>query len=320
MTHREQLVTVAIPLYRSARFIDNIAANIDALTCENREVLISDRHGLDDALDQLERRYRDDSRVRILRATDGIDWVAHYNELLKAASGTYFCCMPHDDSFPPGYVSRLVAALEARPDAIVACGTTWVGEDGATSASPVFVPAPLGADERPSVDVALRLLLFWDLHSVIHGVFRRDLLMRHRLFLPRTRDGVFADICWAFAMTLYGRVESVPDAACLKRREPSSASIGWRYGIRQGINEYRVMCTVLWTSPHPRLRVIRGIGILTYVAIARLVWRALRLALGKPKARGPNTARVWLVGALWRWLAPRGAGDVAPRPHVGRIR
>ena len=82
------LVTIAVPLYRSARFVDNIVSNIAALTYDPVEILISDRHGFDDAIDQLEARYRRDPRVRILRARDGIDWAAHYNELLKAATGT----------------------------------------------------------------------------------------------------------------------------------------------------------------------------------------------------------------------------------------
>ena len=118
------LVTIAVPLYRSARFVDNIVSNIAALTYDPVEILISDRHGFDDAIDQLEARYRRDPRVRILRAGDGIDWAAHYNELLKAATGTYFCCMPHDDAYAAGYIDGLVARIASRPDAIVACGVT----------------------------------------------------------------------------------------------------------------------------------------------------------------------------------------------------
>lgn len=315
---RAPLVTVAIPLYRSARFVDNIVSNIGMLTYEPVEILISDRHGLDDAIDQLEVRYRQDPRVRFLRATDGIDWAAHYNELLKAATGTYFCCMPHDDAYATGYVEGLVARLEACPDAIVACGVTHYDDTVTSKFS--FTPPPVGPDEPPSVEVALRLLLFWGVFQLVHGIFRRDLLLRHRLFLPRTRGTVFADICWAFSIVLYGRVEWVPGIECVKHYQTSSASSHWHYGVWQGIEECRVMSAALWASPHPRLRVLRGIAVLIYVALVRIAWRILRRAIGRSAARGPSTARSRAFGPLWRWLAPRGVEGVAPKLHVGRVK
>ena len=38
------LVTVGIPLYRSARFLPSIIENLEALDYSNMEILISDRH------------------------------------------------------------------------------------------------------------------------------------------------------------------------------------------------------------------------------------------------------------------------------------
>jgi hypothetical protein len=60
--------------------------------------------------------------VRIVGAADRLTWVEHYNWLLDTARGEYFMWMPHDDEFPAGHVSSLVAALEERPDAVLAHG------------------------------------------------------------------------------------------------------------------------------------------------------------------------------------------------------
>lgn len=317
-TTRAPRVTVAVPLYRSARFVDNISANIDVLTYDSIEILISDRHGLDDAIDQLERRYGADRRFRFLRASDGIDWAAHYNVLLQAATGTYFCCMPHDDSYPPLYVDRLVASLEANPSAILACGVTHLADAAGARQASSMLPPPVGPDEAPSVEVSLRLLLFWGLFFTVHGVFRRDVLMRRGLLLPRMHKTVFADICWAFAMTLHGRVQWVPDAACTKRFHRGSASSGWKYDVRQAMEECRVMSAALWASPHPRIRVVRGIATLVYVAVVRTAWRSIRTPIGLSSARGPNRARTRAFGLLWRWLAPADGTHEMPPLHVGR--
>jgi glycosyltransferase involved in cell wall biosynthesis len=53
-------VSVAIPLYRSARFMDIIIANIEAMPKQDIEILISDRHCFDDTIDRLMERYATD--------------------------------------------------------------------------------------------------------------------------------------------------------------------------------------------------------------------------------------------------------------------
>ena len=84
---RTPLVSVAIPLYRSRPFVDVIARNIEAIDYPSTEILISDRHQEDDALDILAARFAGNRRIRILRARDRLDWVDHYNLLLTAATG-----------------------------------------------------------------------------------------------------------------------------------------------------------------------------------------------------------------------------------------
>jgi len=48
------LVSIFVPLYKSRPFLSNIKANLEALSYQLVEVLISDRHLLDDILDHLQ--------------------------------------------------------------------------------------------------------------------------------------------------------------------------------------------------------------------------------------------------------------------------
>lgn len=199
-------------------------SNIAALTYDPVEILISrNRHSFNNAIDQLEARYRRDPRVRILRAGDGIDLGgALQRAAAKAATGTYFCCMPHDDAYAAGYIDGLVARIASRPDAIVACGVTRY-DDLETSESS-FAP-PIGPDEAPSVELALRLLLFWGVFQLVHGVFRRDLLLRHPCS-SRARAGPSLRISagrsrWSCTR----RVEWVPGIECVKHVISSRAPV-----------------------------------------------------------------------------------------------
>ena len=82
-----RLVSVGIPLYRSHPFLDSLRANCAALAAEdNVEVIISDRHGLDDAIDVLRSEWGHDPRFRFLAADDRLNWIEHMNLLLRAAT------------------------------------------------------------------------------------------------------------------------------------------------------------------------------------------------------------------------------------------
>ena len=105
-------ISIVIPLFKSRRFVRVIYTNIKRLENENLEIIISDRHCYDNAIDILKGLLKSDERVRFIQSDDKIGWVDHFNELLQIAQGTYFMWMPHDDSFPRGYVKSLVESLE----------------------------------------------------------------------------------------------------------------------------------------------------------------------------------------------------------------
>ncbi|MEO8541606.1 MAG: hypothetical protein ABI577_17830, partial [bacterium] len=76
------LVSLAIPLYRSLRFLDVITENIRNADYPNLEILVGDRHLADDTIEQLRIRFVGDSRLRFITSRDEVSWVDHYNLLL----------------------------------------------------------------------------------------------------------------------------------------------------------------------------------------------------------------------------------------------
>ncbi|HSG44839.1 MAG TPA: glycosyltransferase family A protein [Anaerolineales bacterium] len=117
-------VTVGIPLYSSARFIDTIIANIEAIQKRGVEILISDRHCKDNAIERLKQRCGDDSQIRFFKAQDELDWVGNINFLLQEAKGEYWRFLPHDDISPIGSLEALISALDDNQDTILAYDPT----------------------------------------------------------------------------------------------------------------------------------------------------------------------------------------------------
>ena len=246
------LVTVAVPLYRSRRFLQIVTDNLDAIDYPHLEILVSDRHHADDAIDVLKARYRADARFTFVTATDEIDWVDHFNLLLRQATGTYFLWMAHDDSYPADYVRQLVAALEQHPDAVLAFGQVdSVSVDGFLPAFP-FTPPPVTNDEVWSMRSALKVLTLWQLWIAFRGVIRRDVVARRDLYLRHTYRNIRADIYWVFALLLSGRLLYVASCRCTKRFERGSGGAAWRFGPRQSLNACRVLRSYL--HDHARSR------------------------------------------------------------------
>jgi glycosyltransferase involved in cell wall biosynthesis len=258
------LVTVAIPLYESRRFLEIIAENIRNADYPNLEILVSDRHLADDTVEQLRGQFAGDQRLRFITAEDGLSWVDHYNTLLAAASGEYFLWMPHDDSYPPGYIGALVARLEGAPDSVLAFGYCDAehpdGQHTIDSDLPPIVPGEVWSPRS-----ALRLLFGWDLGVAMRGVFRRSAVADAGLWLPQTRGRAHADTCWLFGMALLGRFEFVPEARCLKRFYPTSTHAQWR--PLPPIELTRVLTRYLRDLvPSPRERIL-GVSILWFGAV-----------------------------------------------------
>jgi GT2 family glycosyltransferase len=221
-------VTVAIPLHASARWVENVIANVQALPPIVTEILISDQTLVDDAAERIRARLTDDPRVRIETAAAGLGFVAHYEQLLARARGEYFMWMPHDDIFDPGWVPILAAALDAHPKAWLAFGRLeWVETDGVTP----FWNWPLGFARGALDDAqATRLMVEGKAFHAFRGVFRREVIRAAEVRMESATSIANVDQEWVFTVALRGGIVFDDRAVTWKRRVEGSTSTtaAWR--------------------------------------------------------------------------------------------
>lgn len=273
-------VTVALPLYRSARFIDLIDDNLSNLLALDFpvEILISDRHLYDDALDRLQERYGDRPNIRLLRAEDRIGWVDHFNLLLSEANGVYFMWMPHDDSFPQDYLPKLIEPLEGDPTAVLAFGNVRaIGREGRPRRNALLPPPPLDSDEPWTTRTMLRLATHWNPGIAFRGLFRREPIVRSGLFMRSTRRDVNADRFWVSATGFLGRWRYVPDCYCVKRYYPTSTHARWKLTPTVWFRAFPVLSRYSWDFARPRSRALLAIATFGFWSLGR----ALRCAADK---------------------------------------
>ncbi|MEM6796188.1 MAG: glycosyltransferase [Acidobacteriota bacterium] len=269
------LVTVGIPLYRSAPFVGNVSATIEALPTDV-EVLISDRHRHDSAIDELRRRHSGDARVRFSERLDGRDWVEHLNDLMREAKGRYWRFMPHDDFTDRKSFEALIECLEGSPEALLAYGPTTASDAAGTRLPHLDTPAPhpVYNDAPWFLGLALDCFSRGHFNGAFKGLIRRRDLAARRLWIRRTRGGVYAERAWLSALALIGRFQFVENAAYWKRyhsesvhaRWPSSGQWPFEWSVRrQLLGYFRDLLPDPALFPPAR-------GYLTWVFWARLGW------------------------------------------------
>lgn len=260
------LVSLLLPLYKSGRFLDIILQNLQTLEYRNLEILVSDRHCADDAIELLQARYGQDTRFRFFRARDELAWFENYNFLLSAATGKYFFWMPHDDSFPAHFVDVLVEALEKSPHTLIAFGRMEaLYSDGTRKMLPEQIPSLYN---HCGLHAALEIYLRNALWLLFHGLVRREELLDTNLMLRPTQDGIAADLVWDFAAAMLGRVKYVPNCAYQKRYYPTSTHALWKkqYNVRHLWSEVITLYAYVNGATSSPMR----------AATAALCWASLR--------------------------------------------
>ena len=223
--HNSPLVSLAIPLYRSSQFIDRIIANIDAVRYLNVEIIVSDRHQLDDCIHVLKKRYQTDSRIVFTTGDDAIGFTRHINFLLDMARGKYFRLMPHDDEFPVCQLSEMVQKLEESPDHTLVYGPTKrIFTDVKQFGVGFLVP------KRPewSHKSTLRLIdKGYHLHA-FKGLIRMEPIRKRNFVLPTSKYVINPERSWLLGLLLLGPFAYLPALVYHKHIHSSSTSIARR--------------------------------------------------------------------------------------------
>lgn len=124
-------VTVVIPVRNGADYVDTALQSALAQTAKNLRVVVSDNQS-SDATPQILERYGSNSRVSVVRQTESLSMLAHFNKCLDLVDSKYYMLLCHDDVLvSPDALERAIQVAESKPEvSAVYCDLEYIDQAG----------------------------------------------------------------------------------------------------------------------------------------------------------------------------------------------
>jgi glycosyltransferase involved in cell wall biosynthesis len=216
-------VSVVVPAYNSVAFIDATMRSILAQTFSDFELVVSDHSSTDGTWEVLQ-QFAADRRVRLSRLAFGGGAPANFNAVTELATGEFLKLVCGDDLLYPDCLAEQVAALAARPSAVLAASTRDVIDAAGVPVLRNRGLAGLRGEVRGTEAIRRTVLagtnIFGEPASVL---FKRDALVDARGW-----DGRFPyliDLATCCAVLLGGNLVAVPRSLAAFRVSQSQWSV-----------------------------------------------------------------------------------------------
>lgn len=116
---REPLVSVCIPNYNNAKYLDACIQSALAQTYQNTEVILVDDCSTDNSL-EIAKKY--EAEIRVLQNSTNLGQPKNTNKCIKRSTGKYLVILHSDDFLLPHFAEKLVHILENYPNVGMAIG------------------------------------------------------------------------------------------------------------------------------------------------------------------------------------------------------
>ena len=141
----EELISVIVPVYNAAGFIEETMACVEAQTYSRWELLLVDDASTDGTTAIIEKYIRDkgEHRIRLIRQPENLGAARARNRGLQEAAGRYIAYLDADDLWVPEKLEHECSFMAKRKAAFAFTGYEFADENGRGTGKVVRVPETL---------------------------------------------------------------------------------------------------------------------------------------------------------------------------------
>ena len=122
------MITIIIPLYNAARFIEETLHSVQAQTYTDWECIVVDDGSTDHGADIVKRIAQEDTRIQYVYQSNAGPSAAR-NHGVRLANGAYIQFLDADDWFPPQRFERMLAEYEHTEDNVILYSGLCLGDE-----------------------------------------------------------------------------------------------------------------------------------------------------------------------------------------------
>ncbi len=219
-------VSVGLPVYRGARYLQSAVESLQAQTLTDFEVLIADNASDDETGDLAMSVCADDQRFRYHRHARNLGAAANFNFTFCETTAPFFRWHSHDDVIAPTFLERCVEALDNQPEAVLAFPQTLRIDESGEPLS-VYLDATRRGRGSPSARIGALIGPGDPRSSLLHmcfpvfGLIRRETLAATSLILnmPRSDQVLLVELAAA------GDFVEIEEPLLLRREHPHGSVI-----------------------------------------------------------------------------------------------
>jgi glycosyltransferase involved in cell wall biosynthesis len=227
MTGAVPLVSVLVPTYNGAQFIERTLEALAAQTWPNLEIVIGEDRSTDDTLAIVQRFSATHLNVRVIANERNMGWLENSNTLMAAARGELLCFGFHDDIPERTYIEALAKRLLEKPEAVLAfCDFELHEIDGSMRVIRFTEMENRQTILSRSIQMARRTR---DWYAPNRGVFRASAFSRSGGLKASPIGDFAADWLWLLELSTYGDFIRVPEVLLRKYYLKSSLSQSWEH-------------------------------------------------------------------------------------------
>ncbi len=215
------LVTVGVPVYRGAPFLEETLRTIQSQTHRELEVIVS-MDGPDRECEEICSDFLEDSRFRLVVQPQRLGWVGNLNWLMSQARGDYWYYHQQDDLTAPTYVQTLLKhALRNPAAALTYCDLVPFGRIDGRFEQPPSVKGPTACIRQ------MALLYEHFPAFALRGLTREDAMRKAGGIPTNDIENFGVDMAWLAAVALSGELHHVPRELYRKRYHSSNTESKW---------------------------------------------------------------------------------------------
>lgn len=198
------LVSIGVPIYNEAHYLQSTLASIQEQSYKHYEVIICDNASTDETPEICQKFCENNPQFSYYRNNDNLGAVPNFRRCLELAKGEFFCWVAGHDLRHPDFLAECLSVILGDEAIVLVCpDVLWINESGESQNQVI-----LGLDTRtigPPLSRFASMLWSATCFSTFYGLYRTDSL--HKALIT---DCIGYDVVMLCELAIAGTFARIP--------------------------------------------------------------------------------------------------------------